>query len=103
MIGIGVASGPNRANEALHAAISSPLLEDATLEGATGVLCHIRYGSASLTMTENRQVNELLTDAIDEDADLTPGSVRIPAWVTTSPFGGRHRLRYEPDDGCASR
>ena len=31
LIGIGVASGPNRFNEALHAAISSPLLEDATL------------------------------------------------------------------------
>ena len=79
LIGIGVASGPNRANEALHAAISSPLLEDATLEGATGVLCHIRYGSASLTMTENRQVNALLTDAIDEDAEFITGFCQDPS------------------------
>ncbi len=79
LIGIGVASGGGRANEALDAAVSSPLLEDATLEGATGVLCHIRYGSEALTMRENRQINALLSDTIDEDAEFITGFCHDPS------------------------
>jgi cell division protein FtsZ len=79
LIGIGTASGPNRANDALNAAISSPLLEDATLEGATGVLCHIRYGSEALTLRESRQINALLTDGIDEDAEFITGFCEDPS------------------------
>jgi cell division protein FtsZ len=79
LIGIGVASGPNRANEALEAAISSPLLEDATLEGATGLLCHIRYGSEPLTVRENRQINALLNEAVDEDAEIINGFCEDPS------------------------
>ena len=79
LIGIGLASGPNRANDALHAAISSPLLEDATLEGATGVLCHIRYGSEALTLRESRQINALLTDSIDEEAEFITGFCEDPS------------------------
>ncbi len=79
LIGIGVASGGGRANEALDAAVSSPLLEDATLEGATGVLCHIRYGSEALTMRESRQINALLSDAIDEDAEFITGFCHDPS------------------------
>ena len=79
LIGIGTASGTNRANEALNAAISSPLLEDATLEGATGVLCHIRYGSEALTLRESRQINALLTDSIDEDAEFITGFCEDPS------------------------
>ncbi|MBF95501.1 MAG: hypothetical protein CMH58_10125 [Myxococcales bacterium] len=73
LIGIGLAKGPDRAEKAFELAISSPLLEDATLEGATGVLCHIRYGSEALTMREKARIGALIGDVIDEDADYILG------------------------------
>jgi cell division protein FtsZ len=74
LMGLGVASGPDRATVALHRAISSPLLEDATLEGATGVLCHIRYGTElALTLKEQRKILALIHSEIDEDAEFMFG------------------------------
>ena len=45
LMGTGRASGPSRAVEAMQAAISSPLLEDVTIDGATGMLINITGGS----------------------------------------------------------
>ena len=71
LIGIGLAKGPDRAEKALELAISSPLLEDATLEGATGVLCHIRYGTEALTMREKARIGALIGDVIDEASSIS--------------------------------
>ena len=51
LMGTGRVVGPNRAIEAMQAAISSPLLEDVTIDGATGLLVNIT-GGASLTLHE---------------------------------------------------
>lgn len=73
LIGIGVAKGPDRAEKALDLAVNSPLLEDATLDGATGVLCHIRYGREALTMKEKARIGAMISDVIDDDADYILG------------------------------
>ena len=49
------------------------------MEGATGVLCHIRYGSEALTLRESRQINALLTDSIDEEAEFITGFCEDPS------------------------
>src|SRR2546426_8187147 len=51
LMGTGVAAGPNRAIEAAQRAISSPLLEDATIDGARGILINIT-GGTDMTLHE---------------------------------------------------
>lgn len=74
LLGIGVASGENRAIEAARAAISSPLLE-ASIDGATGVLFNITGGS-DLTLVELNEAAKIIYDAVDPDAQIIFGSVR---------------------------
>lgn len=73
MMGIGRASGENRAVEAAEKAISSPLLEE-TITGATGVLLNVS-GGKSLTLHEVNDVAEIIYSAIHEEAQILFGSV----------------------------
>ena len=73
MMGIGKASGENRAVEAAEKAISSPLLEE-TITGATGVLLNVS-GGKSLTLHEVNDVAEIIYSAIHEEAQILFGSV----------------------------
>ena len=73
LMGIGTASGENRAIEAAKAAINSPLLE-LDINGATGVLFTIA-GSPDLTMFEVNEVAEIITAACDSDAKIIFGAV----------------------------
>lgn len=73
LMGIGVASGENRAVEAAKAAISSPLLEVA-IDGARGILFTITGGS-NLGMQEVAQAAEIITEATDENVKVIFGSV----------------------------
>jgi cell division protein FtsZ len=72
MMGIGVASGDNRAAEAATAAISSPLLEDIDISGAKGVLVNI-CGSSSMTMDEYEVVSRIIHEKVHEDANIIIG------------------------------
>ena len=72
MMGIGVASGDNRATEAATAAISSPLLEDIDISGAKGVLVNI-CGSSSMTMDEFDVASRIIHDRVHEDANIIIG------------------------------
>jgi cell division protein FtsZ len=74
LMGTGRASGPRRAVEAMQAAISSPLLEDVTLDGATGLLVNITGGSG-LTLHEVDEAISMAHAAADEDANIIFGSV----------------------------
>jgi cell division protein FtsZ len=74
LMGTGRASGPRRAIEAMQAAISSPLLEDVTLDGATGLLVNITGGS-SLTLHEVDEAVSMAHGAADSDANIIFGSV----------------------------
>jgi cell division protein FtsZ len=73
LMGIGRASGENRAQEAAKAAINSPLLE-MTIDGAKGVLFNIT-GGASLGMFEIDEAAKVITKSIDSDAKVKFGAV----------------------------
>jgi cell division protein FtsZ len=74
LMGTGRAAGARRAVEAMQAAISSPLLEDVTLDGATGLLVNITGGSG-LTLHEVDEAISMAHAAADEDANIIFGSV----------------------------
>src|SRR5258706_6177361 len=73
LMGIGVASGDNRAAEAARSAVSSPLLE-ASVEGATGILLNIT-GGADLGLFEVNEAAEIIGSASDSDANIIFGAV----------------------------
>jgi cell division protein FtsZ len=74
MMGIGLASGENRAVEAATKAISSPLLEDIDISGAKGVLVNIT-GSSSMTMDEFDAASKVIHEKVHEDANIIVGLV----------------------------
>jgi cell division protein FtsZ len=71
-MGVGVASGENRAADAARHAIQSPLLET-QIDGATGVLLNITAG-ADLTLFEVNQAAEIAREASDPDANVIFGA-----------------------------
>ena len=74
LMGVGHALGDNRAQEATQRAISSPLLEEATIQGAKGVLVNIT-GGADLTLFEVDEAMHIVHDAADPDANIIFGTV----------------------------
>jgi len=76
LMGIGNASGENRAAEAARAAISSPLLET-SIEGAKGVLFNIR-GDGDLGLLEVNEAAEIIRQAADPEANIIFGAVIDP-------------------------
>jgi len=74
LMGIGTASGEGRAIKAAQKAISSPLLEDVSVDGAMGILVNVT-GGLSLTLHEVNAAIELITDAAHEDANIIFGYV----------------------------
>ncbi|HEY5943915.1 MAG TPA: cell division protein FtsZ, partial [Kofleriaceae bacterium] len=77
LMGTGVGSGKKRASEAAETAISSPLLEDVSIEGATGILINIT-GGPDLTLHEVNEASSLIQQAAHEDANIIFGSVIDP-------------------------
>ena len=73
LMGIGIASGDNRATEAAKAAIASPLLE-LSIEGAQGILFTIT-GSPDLSMHEVNEAAKVVTNSADPDAKIIFGAV----------------------------
>ncbi|MBX6350285.1 MAG: cell division protein FtsZ [Clostridia bacterium] len=73
LMGIGVARGDNRAKEAAHSAISSPLLET-SIEGAKGVLLNIT-GDPDLGLFEVNEAAEIIAQAADPEANIIFGAV----------------------------
>jgi cell division protein FtsZ len=74
LMGTGRASGERRAIEAAQQAISSPLLEDVSITGATGILINIT-GGPDLTLFEVNEASTLIQEAAHEDANIIFGSV----------------------------
>ncbi len=74
LMGIGFGSGEHRAVEAATSAISSPLLEDISINGATGIIINIT-GGASLTLHEVNEATSIIQEAADEDAQIIFGTV----------------------------
>ncbi|MGP8153032.1 MAG: cell division protein FtsZ [Smithella sp.] len=74
IMGTGVASGESRAVEAAQRAISSPLLEDNTIQGAHGILLNITGGS-DMSLYEVNEASSLIQEEADEDANIIFGTV----------------------------
>ncbi len=73
LMGIGVASGENRAEEAAKMAVNSPLL-DLSIEGAKGVLFAVS-GKEDMTMLEIQNAANIITESIDPDAKVIFGAI----------------------------
>ena len=73
VMGIGRASGDNRVEEATEAAISSPLLEDTSIQGAASIIVNIT-GGESLTLNEVQRAVEVVRDAVAPEATGIYGS-----------------------------
>ncbi|MCK5422995.1 MAG: cell division protein FtsZ, partial [Deltaproteobacteria bacterium] len=76
-MGMGIASGENKAVEATQKAISSPLLEDISINGARGLLINIT-GGENLTLHEVNDASTLIQGEADEDANIIFGAVIDP-------------------------
>ncbi len=72
LMGIGIASGENRATEAAEKAISHPLLEDISISGAKGVLMNIT-SSSDLTLEEMTEAADRIYEEVGEDAEIIWG------------------------------
>jgi cell division protein FtsZ len=99
LMGIGTASGENRAAEAAHTAVSSPLLES-SIEGATGILLNIS-GPPDMGLFEVNEAAEVVTSAADQNANVIFGAViddalkdEVRVTVIATGFGPQaHRRR----------
>jgi cell division protein FtsZ len=98
LMGIGSASGENRAAEAARTAVSSPLLE-ASIEGATGILLNVT-GPSDIGLFEVNEAAEVVTGAADQNANVIFGAViddsaggEVQVTVIATGFGGQGRRR----------
>jgi cell division protein FtsZ len=98
LMGIGSASGDNRAAEAARSAVSSPLLES-SIEGATGILLNIT-GGPDIGLFEVNEAAEIVTSAADVNANIIFGAVideamgeEVRVTVIATGFGGGRRRR----------
>ena len=73
LMGTGIGRGENRAMEAAQQAISSPLLDNVSISGATGVLINITGGD-DLTLGEATQISEIIHDAAGDEAEIIFGA-----------------------------
>ena len=78
LMGTGIGRGENRAMEAAQQAISSPLLDNISVAGATGVLINI-VGGEDLSLGETTQISEIIHDATGDDAEIIFGAATDPA------------------------
>ena len=78
IMGTGVAEGENRATVAATAAVSSPLLEDASVQGARGVIINVT-GGKDLKLSEISDASEIVHSAAHEDANIIFGAVEDPS------------------------
>jgi cell division protein FtsZ len=98
IMGIGVATGENRATEAAERAISHPLLEDISISGAKGVLMNIT-SSSDLTMEEMTEASERIYNEVGDEADIIWGAViddslgdEMRVTVIATGIGGKESL-----------
>jgi cell division protein FtsZ len=101
VMGTAVASGERRAAEAAQAAISSPLLEAGTIDGARGILINIT-GSSSLKLAEVNEASTIIQSAAHEDATIIFGAVLderlkndVKVTVIATGFRDTHAQRKE--------
>jgi cell division protein FtsZ len=78
LMGTGVSRSDDRSLEAAQQAIASPLLDDVSINGSTGVLVNIT-GGEDLTLGEVNQISEVIHEAAGDQAEIIFGAVHDPA------------------------
>jgi cell division protein FtsZ len=107
LMGTGIGRGENRALEAAQQAISSPLLDNVSIAGATGVLINI-IGGEDLTLGETTQINDIIHDAVGDEAEIIFGAGNDPAMhgevrVTVIATGFDRQLASDAPAGAPGR
>ena len=74
LLGIGIGSGRSRALEAAQAAMNSPLLEAARIDGAKGCVINIT-GGRDMTLEDMTSASEIIYDVVDQEANIIVGAV----------------------------
>ena len=74
LLGIGIGSGRSRALEAAQAAMNSPLLEAARIDGAKGCIINIT-GGKDMTLEDMTSASEIIYDVVDQEANIIVGAV----------------------------
>ena len=100
LMGTGIARGEDRALEAAQEAISSPLLDNVSIHGSTGVLVNITGGD-DLTLGEVNQISEVAHEAAGDQAEIIFGAVNDAAMegeirVTVIATGFDKVLEHDP-------
>jgi cell division protein FtsZ len=102
MMGTGVAEGQDRAIEAARRAISSPLLEGASVNGSRGVIINVT-GGPDLSLVEVSEASSIVQEAADEDANIIFGAVvdptlkgKVKITVIATGFGPQPAARPAP-------
>src|SRR5689334_11717746 len=80
MMGTGIAEGDGRALQAAQRAVSSPLLEDSSVNGARGVIINVT-GGPDLSLMEVNEASCVIQEAAHEDANIIFGAVEDPNLV----------------------
>src|SRR6185369_14503399 len=102
LMGTGISEGESRAVEAAQRAISSPLLEDASIHGARGVLINVT-GGEDMTLHEVSEAADIVQEAADADANIIFGTVidramkgKIKVTVIATGFLREDRVAVRP-------
>jgi len=105
LMGIGIATGDNRATDAATNAISNPLLEDARVEGAKGILVNVT-GGFDFSLSEYEEVLKIITANADDDALVIAGTsivesmndrIRVTVIATGFTSGKKPQRPPEPE------
>jgi cell division protein FtsZ len=106
VMGTGIGEGDNRAVEAAQRAVSNPLLEDSSIEGARGVIVNIT-GGPDLALSEAAEATSLITKVADPEANVIYGivtdesmgqAVKVTVIATGFTKGGRNKVAPTPVD-----
>src|SRR5919201_4366716 len=106
VMGTGIGEGDNRAVEAAQRAISNPLLEDSSIEGARGVIVNIT-GGPDLSLAEAAEATALITKVADAEANVIYGivtddsmgqAVKVTVIATGFTRGGQRKVAPTPVD-----
>ncbi|MEW5925254.1 MAG: cell division protein FtsZ [Candidatus Zixiibacteriota bacterium] len=107
LMGTGIASGEDRAEQAAKQAISSPLLEDVSMTGAAGVLINIT-GGEDMSLNDVNQATTIINQAAGADANIIFGAVidpnfkdQIRVTVIATGFGGSGEMSIEEEEPIA--
>ncbi len=108
LLGCGVAGGKDRAVEAAQAAVSSPLLEEVSIQGAEAVLINV-HGGPNMGLHEAAEAAEFIQGRVGDDADVFLGAVIDPALddeirvtLIATGFEGSQRRQAQPDGSRTS-